>query len=427
MFNKGRSLVFAAFLLSAGILAGCGKAGGRSPTIVGEVTCPDGTKLSGKDKHCAAAASNTAPSTPGPTVTVTSGAEIPDNFDASVGLEPVPLAPDNGDDPLGAFRFFCTPGQVLYDDPIVNPGQPGRSNHLHQFIGNTAANGNSTYQSLRERGGSTCDNRGQPYALNRSSYWMPAMLDGLGNVVQPVNVLVYYKRLPANDPRCRNAPGPNSVGICTDMPAGIRFIFGYDMATMRGGPLDTDSWDQWAMNWACIEPNGLNNIGPSAKTIGEVASRCPVGKYLKASFDGPTCWDGKNLDVADHRSHVVYASGAPVSGVGRQCPATHPYVLPVLGYQWFFMVDETVKGWRLASDDMMAQMMGRPVAAGSTMHMDYFEAWSPMARKAFHAACIDKHLSCNNGDLGDGRQMKSAGIPPGGWSTPSKVPIPPRP
>ena len=51
-------------------------------------------------------------------------------------------------DVVGAFRFICGAGQILYDDPIVYPGQPGRS-HLHQFYGNTAADAHSTFASIR--------------------------------------------------------------------------------------------------------------------------------------------------------------------------------------------------------------------------------------------------------------------------------------
>ena len=36
--------------------------------------------------------------------------------------------------------------------------------------------------------------------LNRSGYWMPAMLNGAGYVVRPDYVMIYYKRRPATDP-----------------------------------------------------------------------------------------------------------------------------------------------------------------------------------------------------------------------------------
>ncbi len=114
---------------------------------------------------------------------------IPSNFDIESELVPswgtgeIPksAAPDD----VGAFRFICNASHLAYDDPIVYPGQSGKS-HLHQFFGNTAADANSTYSSLRTTGNSTCNSQ-----LNRSSYWMPAMMNGKGQVVRPDYVSIY--------------------------------------------------------------------------------------------------------------------------------------------------------------------------------------------------------------------------------------------
>lgn len=65
----------------------------------------------------------------------------------------------------GQFRTFCQFSHLSYDDPIIFPGQPGKS-HLHMFFGNTDTNANSTIKSIINTGGSTCD--GGP--LNRTSY-----------------------------------------------------------------------------------------------------------------------------------------------------------------------------------------------------------------------------------------------------------------
>ncbi len=403
----------------------------------GKTICPNGTVVKG-NKPCPV----TPPSPPTPppptttTVTVTTTspnglvgeAPIADNFDTNLALEAGPGVPiDNGGDPLGAFRFFCLPGQVLKDDPIALPGQPGAS-HLHQFIGNTAANANSNYASLRASGGSTCDNRGQPTALNRSSYWMPAMLDGTGNVVRPDAVLVYYKQLPASSPYC-GAPDATHTGYCTALPNGIKFIFGYNMKSMTGGPTDTNSPDYWALTYECTD-RSRNQLAPANgvyHTITEVvAAGCPAGAWLKVGLDAPTCWDGKNLDTADHRSHVVYAAGAYVAAAGqRACPLDHPYRLPGIAYSWFFNTETNFLAgrWRLSSDDMMAQM-GMPVVPGTTLHMDYYEAWSPIAKARWIQNCINRHLTCSNMELGDGMEGKTAGVPAGGWTVQALVPAP---
>jgi hypothetical protein len=40
---------------------------------------------------------------------------------------------------------------------------------------------------------------------------------------------------------------------------------------------------------------------------------CPGSSYLSAKITFPGCWDGKNLDSPDHRSHMAY----PVRGPAR--------------------------------------------------------------------------------------------------------------
>ncbi len=430
-----RHAMLCALFIGAGALQGCGSAGAQNDG--GQVVmamCPDGSKVKGSPKNCpspgsgAPTTTTTTPATPPATDTPSPGlggeADIPDNFDANVGLEPVAI-PAASADPDGAFRFGCLPGQLLYDDPIAYPGQPGKS-HLHQFIGNVAANASTTYHDLRTKGGSTCDNRGQPYAFNRSSYWMPAMLDGEGSVVKPDQVLVYYKRLPASDPRC-GAPDATHIGYCIAIPNGIKFIFGYNMATMSGGPADMNSWDRWTMNWTCVSrPLGSDLTGKKYATLADAVAVCPVGQWIKASLDGPQCWDGKNLDSADHRSHMAYVNRPTSPGIGYGCPLDHPYLIPTVGYQWFFTVNDHAEKWRLSSDDMMAQM-GHPVVPGATLHMDYFEGWSPTIKAAWDTHCLDGHLTCSNGDLGNGQREKAAGVPIGGWIVQPLVPVPPRP
>ena len=114
---------------------------------------------------------------------------IASEFDIYSELTSAPIPASAAPDVVGAFRFVCTAGQLLKDDPIVYPGQPGKS-HLHQFYGNTGANASSTYSSLRKSGQSTCMS-----PLNRSAYWMPdrngllAVMPGmLGRTVAGVKV-----------------------------------------------------------------------------------------------------------------------------------------------------------------------------------------------------------------------------------------------
>jgi hypothetical protein len=97
--------------------------------------------------------------------------------------------PSASGDGTGAFRTVCEFSHMAFDDPIVYPGQPGKS-HLHVFFGNTGTNANSTAASIANTGNSTC--RGG--TINRSGYWAPAMIDTLdGTPVTPQSMIIYYK------------------------------------------------------------------------------------------------------------------------------------------------------------------------------------------------------------------------------------------
>jgi len=376
-------------ILTVLLVAGCGASAVDMPTTE-----------DGGSTNTVAVMPSTPPTTrPGTAVVAASLAgelAIADNFDAASWLEPGE-APHTSPDEVGAFRFTCLAGQISRDDPIVYPGQPGKS-HLHQFFGNTETDANSNYESLRTKGGSTCT-RSEGTSPQRSAYWMPAMLDGAGNVVKPDWMNTYYKQLPASDPKCLQTLDPSVVGKCVMMPNGIRFILGYNMATMSGGPADTTSRDYWAMGFDCnAKPTGGESYTGVKRTIPEILAtgKCPGGAWLRAFVAFPQCWDGKNLDTPDHRSHIVY----PPTSV---CPGTHPYRIPEIAIQAFFSVDDNFFAgkWRLASDEMMPGM-----PAGSTLHMDYWEAWSTPIKELWQRNCIDGHLTCSTGNVGDSRQIK---------------------
>lgn len=45
-----------------------------------------------------------------------------------------------------------------------------------------------------------------------------------------------------------------------------------------------------------------------------------------------SCWDGKNVDSADHKSHIAYPSSGTFESTGP-CPSSHPVRLPQLMYE----------------------------------------------------------------------------------------------
>src|SRR5215210_4308885 len=143
MFNMLlRRFAGAGLVLSLTLAAGC--------SANGSAAAADVDATSNTSTTVTTPATPTPPPPPATTVVATSlagEADIADNFDASTWLE-AGEGPHASPDEVGAFRFSCLPGHIARDDPIVYPGQPGKS-HLHQFFGNTDTDANSTYQSLR--------------------------------------------------------------------------------------------------------------------------------------------------------------------------------------------------------------------------------------------------------------------------------------
>ena len=369
----------------------------------GPVTVPDGSPTPTPTPTPSPTPSPSPTPTPTPSTpsgSATGATAIPSNFTVSTTLQaawgtgaiPASAKPDV----VGAFRFICGAGQLSYDDPIVYPGQPGKS-HLHQFYGNTSANANSTFASLRASGDSTCNNMGNGTAANRSAYWMPAMLDGKGHVVMPDYVQVYYKRGPTNAGEC-------AQNKCVSIPNGVKFIQGFDMASGSRGPQPGDF-----VCGSTIMPNLAN-----------ARSNCRAGQKLEMRIQSLKCWNGQ-LDSADHRSHFsTMISDASTNWV-KKCPTSHPYLVPQFTISSFYTIGsgDDVGLWSLSSDAMYPSL-----AKGSTIHFDYFEAWDVLVKDMWVNSCIGKLLNCSGGDLGNGKQLKGAAQPKYGWSVPTRlVPI----
>ncbi|HVK88112.1 MAG TPA: DUF1996 domain-containing protein [Kofleriaceae bacterium] len=335
---------------------------------------------------------------------------IPSNFDTSqfIGTRPLQNAGAGGGE--GAFRFICLalgPDNqpiLSYDDPIVYPGQTGAA-HLHQFFGNTLTNANSTYETLRTTGDGTC----QGEAINRTAYWIPALLDGTGNVVVPNHVIIYYK---GEDPNL------------TQLPRGLRYIAGdpafgnltNDEAygSPNGGVLG---------GWEGIEDWRCESGGPASLTI---PTNCAVGTNILARVPFPHCWDGTNLDSPNHRTHVVHAKRDNNTGQSS-CPATHPKILPRFTIQvsYSILAGDDVTKWRLSSDNHG----GVQHEPGSTLHADWFGAWDDQIMTTWTQKCLREVRNGNDADYCDG----TGGKWPrwnwlwGGQHPTPRVPVPPDP
>lgn len=308
------------------------------------------------------AADSSAPGTSiAPTAT---SASIPGMPAGSQGYSEERIAPTTialgAPSPHGAFRGVCDFSHMAFDDPIVFPGQPGRS-HLHAFFGNTGVNANSTSDSIAQTGNSTCHGG----TANRTGYWVPAVIDTrTGTPVRPTESLFYYK------------PGYNGVPAASikAFPAGLRMIAGDP--TNRTVPSSR-------IHFHCHNNSNLT---------GSSFVNCPVGDDLVLVVEFPQCWDGVNLDSPDHKSHMSYATNG--------CPASHPVPLPLITFNIHTPVTEPnqVMNWRLSSDNYSGP-------AGYSMHGDWWNGWKPSVMDTWVRHCVNEGWDCHADLLGNGTTL----------------------
>ena len=266
---------------------------------------------------------------------------------------------------VGAFRTRCEVSHFNSDDPIVYPRQPGKAHH-HMFFGNTGTNAHSTYESLRDSGNSTC--RGG--IANRSAYWVPSMIDTATSApVVPDYVDVYYKS-------GYNGLEPSEI---RPLPRGLRMVAGAAASTAA----------QENAFWGCRD-----------QYVGQLDSIpigvCSPGDAVLLTVKFPQCWDGVNLDSANHKSHLS-------TTVAGDCPSTHPVALPEITFNVSFPVpaDGDTSTWRLSSDTYDETWPG-----GMSAHADYFEAWEASVADAWANNCVKTGKDCHSHLLGDGRQIE---------------------
>lgn len=270
---------------------------------------------------------------------------------------------DNGTSPrdsdIGAFRTVCDYSHMNSDDPILFPGQQGRS-HLHVFFGNTLADYRSTAESIMNSGNSTC--RGG--IVNRSAYWVPAMIDTRdGRPIRPVESNFYYKT---------GYRGIKPAQVVS-FPPGFRMIAGNALST-RG---------QEHVRYSC---NGVTRWQPSIPV-------CTSGNVeMQVIF--PQCWDGVSLTSPDGRSHVAY-------GNGRGCPSAFPVALPEVTTTIVYPVANgsgaDSSTWRLSSDNYT----GAP--GGHSGHADWFHGWEQDVMEAWVKRVLQPSRDGGSHIVGDGR------------------------
>ncbi len=176
------------------------------------------------------------------------------------------------------------------DNLIVAPGVANGAHHVHDYIGNQAVDAFASDEDLADAGTSCADRR------DKSSYYWPVLRvrDGrerdagvpgggaegnTGRILTPKKVTLTFQ----GNPR----------GKVTAMPRLLRIVTG-DAKAFVHGPGDANA------SWSCT--------GYEDRQLTDKYPLCPPGSDVVRTFRFPGCWDGRDIDSANHRTHMAFTA-----------------------------------------------------------------------------------------------------------------------
>jgi hypothetical protein len=271
----------------------------------------------------------------------------------------------------GTFRVSCgvnDEGRHNSDNVIVAPGVVNGAHHVHDYVGNDSTSGASTDESL-SAAGTTCDGGDLstyywPVLRQRGTVGPDADADGggrdgnVGQILTASSAEIVYR----GNPRSK----------VTAMPRFLRIITG-DAKAFTNGPANANA------KWSCT---GFGNRTTTKYPL------CPRGSKVLRIADFQSCWDGKNTDSANHRSHIVFQ----LPDNSGRCPK-NTVAVPQLTIKLAY----DVPPGRSFALDGFPEQLHNPI----TDHNDFINVM-PDDLMAFATECINSGRDCSAGQFRSG-------------------------
>ena len=176
---------------------------------------------------------------------------------------------------------------------ITAPGRTNGAHHVHDYVGNTSTDGNSTDTSLA--GAATTCQRG-----DLSTYFWPVLRDirhvgddadrprggqdgNLGHILTPAAVSLEFLGNPQQKVRA--------------MPRFLRIVTG-DAKAVTTGPTASHARARWACS------------GRPDRASSTQYPMCPAGQLVQRVGEFPSCWNMTGTDSDNHRTHVIFPDPA---------------------------------------------------------------------------------------------------------------------
>ncbi|KAJ3789395.1 hypothetical protein GGU10DRAFT_425661 [Lentinula aff. detonsa] len=259
-------------------------------------------------------------------------------------------------------------------DPIVSPGEV--SSHVHSVLGGSGFDLNVNTSILQ---GSECTSI--PVQEDKSNYWFPQLYfqrnDGSFTSVSG-NAVMYYLF-------------SDTSNSTTAFPNNFRMLSGD--TTLR--TLNASSFAQQAITFLCLQFSGTSNRYNELP----IGVSCPAG--IRSQINFPSCWDGKNIDSEDHKTHVAFLSTGPDNGTcdDPQFPVTLPRIF--MEVYWITQDFDDQRDQALTPSQPFVFANGDPTGYG--YHADFVNGWEDGVLQKAISGC-----TCN--PYGDPTCCVDAGI-----------------
>ncbi|MFE6176950.1 DUF1996 domain-containing protein [Streptomyces sp. NPDC056464] len=292
----------------------------------------------------------------------------------------------------GTFATSCgvnENGLFNSDNVIVAPGVSNGAHHFHDYIGNQSNDAFASDEDLANAE-TSCVNQG-----DKSTYYWPVIrlqngsqeqdanspgggIEGnAGEIVTPKEVTLNF----VGSPRSK----------VTEMPRLLRIITG-DAKAFINGTANANA------SWSCT--------GFEDRQLKDKYPLCPQGSDVVRTFKFQSCWDGTNIDSANHRTHVAFAAADGSCANGFKA-------IPQLVQRIVYDVDapslqDGGKTTPLFAVDSFPEQLHKPV----TDHGDFINVFSEDVMGEM-VDCINAGRECGVGaDEGDDPGQEEPTQPP---------------
>ncbi|OOO11807.1 protein of unknown function DUF1996-containing protein [Aspergillus oryzae] len=246
-------------------------------------------------------------------------------------------------------------------DPLMDPGKD--SYHVHAIHGPDSFSMTADMDSLRDSSCTSC-----AVTQDKSAYWHPALYfmheNGDTEVVDQVGGMLAYYLLYGDN--------------VTAFPENFRMIAGDTFKRDFKWPIPDPPTSEWsgeqesqaALRQKAIGFNCLNYNKAAEPSLGRhflpnktyLDEHCTDGVRFEIMF--PSCWNGKDVDSDDHKSHVAY----PSTVMDGTCPEGYDTRVVSLFFEtiWDTYAFKDKKGTFVISN-------GDPTGFG--YHADFIHGW----------------------------------------------------